>query len=97
TVRVHDETVAISVADTGVGIGPEQFERIFLPFERAKEGYEARQQGTGLGLPIARRLAVLHGGSLEVQSDVGAGSVFTLEIPRRLADVQTISTSPPRR
>lgn len=97
TVRVHDEKVAISIADTGVGIAEEHLERIFTPFERAKSGYEARQQGTGLGLPIARKLALLHGGSLDVASHVGAGSVFTLEIPRRLGEMRSISTSPPSR
>lgn len=97
TLHVSDETLRISVADTGVGIGAEHLERIFLPFERALAGYESRQQGTGLGLSIARRIALLHGGSLAVESRVGHGSVFSLEIPRRLADVRTISTSPPGR
>jgi len=97
TVHVHDETVAISVADTGVGIAPAHLERIFVPFERGEGGYESRQQGTGLGLSIARTIAVLHGGTLAVESTVGVGSVFTLKIPRRLAEVRTISTAPPGR
>jgi signal transduction histidine kinase len=69
----------IRVADTGSGIAPENLERIFADFEQAT-GADAHR-GTGLGLPISRRLAHLLGGELYVQSEVGLGSTFVLRLP----------------
>jgi signal transduction histidine kinase len=67
--------VTVSVADTGPGIAPEEQERIFRPFWSGDGG------GTGLGLPIARELALALGGRLELQSDTGRGSRFVLVLP----------------
>ncbi|MDB6066046.1 MAG: multi-sensor hybrid histidine kinase [Pedosphaera sp.] len=67
------------VEDTGIGIGADQLERIFLPFEQASE-VTRRVQGTGLGLAISRQLVQLMGGNLQVQSHVGRGSRFWFEI-----------------
>lgn len=78
-VKAYPKRVAIAVRDTGVGIAPEDVERIFEPFEQA-EG--ARKQGAGLGLAISRRLAELHGGTLTVDTAVGKGSTFTLSFPK---------------
>jgi signal transduction histidine kinase len=74
------DDVLIHVADTGPGIAPADHERIFNEFEQTESG--VAQGGTGLGLPISKRLAHLLGGTLELDSDVGRGSVFTLRIPR---------------
>jgi CheY-like chemotaxis protein/anti-sigma regulatory factor (Ser/Thr protein kinase) len=74
-----EEAVTISVRDTGPGIEEHDLGRIFEPFERAHPGTE----GAGLGLPISRRIAELHGGSLEVRSTPGEGSTFILTLPRR--------------
>ncbi len=73
--------VRISVIDTGVGIRPDDLERIFLEFEQVDADADRARQGTGLGLPLARRLAKLHGGSLWAESDFGLGSSFHLELP----------------
>jgi signal transduction histidine kinase len=67
--------VTVAVADTGPGIAPEEQERIFRPFWSGDGG------GTGLGLPIARELALALGGRLELQSDAGRGSRFVLVLP----------------
>lgn len=72
----------VSVADTGIGIAPEQFERIFLPFVQLDSGYTRTHSGTGLGLTISRRFARVMGGDITVSSKVGEGSVFTLWLPR---------------
>jgi signal transduction histidine kinase len=68
-------TVAVDVADSGPGIAPGERERIFRPF------WSTDGQGTGLGLPIARELAVALGGRIELHSEVGQGSRFRLVLP----------------
>jgi signal transduction histidine kinase len=70
-------TVTVDVADTGPGITPDARERIFRPF------WSTDGRGTGLGLPIARELAVALGGRIELQTEVGKGSRFRLVLPNR--------------
>ena len=74
-----DGFVEISVADTGPGIPPEDVERIFEEFQQVK----GTAEGTGLGLPLARRFVELHGGRLWVTSRQGEGSTFTFTLPAR--------------
>lgn len=75
--------VALEVADTGVGIARSDQERIFEEFEQVNAGprTDSMQRGTGLGLPISRRLARLLGGQLTVVSETGKGSTFTVWLP----------------
>jgi signal transduction histidine kinase len=77
--RLDDGHVEIAVADTGPGIAPGELERIFEEFEQAADGKQA--EGTGLGLPLSRRLVELHGGRLWVESEVGRGSTFRFTLP----------------
>ena len=70
------------VADTGIGIAPEDQKRIFEEFGQLDNPIQRRVRGTGLGLPLSRQLATLLGGTLTVESALGMGSRFTLEIPR---------------
>ncbi len=74
--------VAFAVQDTGIGIAPEDQGRIFGRFEQANDG--SRADGTGLGLPLALRMAELVGGTITLRSEVGAGSTFTCTLPVRL-------------
>lgn len=73
--------VRFRVSDTGIGIKPEDIERIFEEFTQVEGHLQRPGRGTGLGLPLSRRLAELLGGVILVESSVGRGSVFTVEIP----------------
>jgi signal transduction histidine kinase len=77
--RAQDGKVEIAVADTGPGIAPDDLESIFEEFEQTSEGKQA--EGTGLGLPLSRKLAELHGGRLWAESTPGQGSTFHLNLP----------------
>ena len=71
----------IEVADTGIGIGPADIKRIFHEFQQVDTGANRKQQGTGLGLTLTRSFAALHGGDVSVQSELGQGSRFTIDLP----------------
>lgn len=78
----NEEAVAIAVRDWGVGMTPEQVERVFDRFWRADPSRQRTTGGTGLGLAIASEDAMAHGGRIEVWSEAGQGSCFRLTIPR---------------
>jgi signal transduction histidine kinase len=84
-----DEEILISVQDTGPGIAPKDHEMIFEIFRQAKSGVR-KAEGTGLGLPISRRLTEAHGGRLWVESAVGQGSTFYVALPIKSALVPTV-------
>ena len=75
--------IGIQVIDTGIGIDPADQTRIFEEFEQVDAGPRGNsaERGTGLGLPISRRLAALIGGIVELESELGKGSTFTLWLP----------------
>lgn len=77
----EDDAVRISVADRGVGIPSEELERIFERFYRVDPARARDTGGTGLGLSIVKHVAASHGGSVEVWSEPGTGSTFTLVLP----------------
>jgi len=79
--RVPGNRVKISVKDTGIGIDPAQHHRVFAPFERVESVYTLKQSGTGLGMPLTRRLAELNGGLCDFTSVPGQGSEFWLILP----------------
>jgi signal transduction histidine kinase len=76
------EEIVFRVADTGIGIPPEEQDRIFDDFAQVDGTVQRRVRGTGLGLPLSRKLARILGGELSVESAPGAGSTFTVTIPR---------------
>jgi signal transduction histidine kinase/ActR/RegA family two-component response regulator len=78
-----EQEVWVSVSDTGVGIPPEEYERIFDRFYQVEDSLRRRQGGIGLGLAIAKGLVELCGGRIWVESQVGRGSTFTFTIPQR--------------
>jgi signal transduction histidine kinase len=79
--RFEERQVTFSVSDTGIGIAPDDQERIFREFAQIESPVQRRVRGTGLGLPLSRKLAELIGGTLTVSSALGTGSTFRLSIP----------------
>lgn len=80
-----DATLEFLVEDNGIGIAAEDQQKIFEEFERIRSPHLTHIEGTGLGLPLAQRLAVLLRGELTLDSEVGRGSRFTLRLPRHYA------------
>jgi signal transduction histidine kinase len=94
------DLIAFSVADTGVGIAEEDRDRIFQEFTQIENPQQRRAPGTGLGLPLSRKLAAFLGGELSLDSRLGHGSVFTAVIPRkyverRVPDAQDVADRAP--
>ena len=81
--RTDERALVLDVEDTGIGIAAENLERIFSPFWQVEQGKARRVGGTGLGLTVARSLAELLGGAIEVASTPGRGSRFTVRLPGR--------------
>ncbi|HEX6047766.1 MAG TPA: ATP-binding protein, partial [Gemmatimonadaceae bacterium] len=77
-----DASASVHVVDTGLGIPAEKLEAIFQPFVQVDQNFTREGQGTGLGLAISRDLARAMGGDITVTSELGAGAVFTLTLPR---------------
>jgi signal transduction histidine kinase len=87
TIRVNEITtnrIAIAVQDTGIGIAPEQLQLIFEPFRQVNQSNTRRYAGTGLGLAITGLLVKLMQGEITVESQLGVGSRFQIELPRYL-------------
>jgi PAS domain S-box-containing protein len=82
-VRDGADTVEISVADTGIGISPEDQQKVFSAFSQLDESVRRRPEGTGLGLHLSRKLAKAIGGRILVESELGKGSTFTLVLSNR--------------
>ncbi|MCP3902021.1 MAG: PAS domain-containing protein [Planctomycetes bacterium] len=79
---IDETTLELSVADQGPGIAPQHLPRLFERFYRVDLARSRALGGTGLGLAIVKHIALVHGGRTEVTSELGAGSVFTLVLPR---------------
>jgi signal transduction histidine kinase len=78
--------VEIRIADTGVGIPPEQLRLIFEPFYTTKQPDEHGHGGTGLGLSVCRQIIEQHHGRIRVESLVGKGSTFTVKLPHEIEE-----------
>jgi len=78
---IGDDSIQISVQDTGPGISPDHRDAIFERFHQLEEANQGKPKGTGLGLPICKEIVEHHGGHIWVESDVGKGSIFHFTIP----------------
>jgi heavy metal sensor kinase len=81
TLQRDGEWAALCIADTGIGLAPEELERIFQRFYRAPQAVDQGKEGSGLGLCIARSIAEAHGGRIRVESSPGQGSAFIVFLP----------------
>ena len=78
-----DGGLAISVADTGIGIADDDIAKVLQPFSQVESAFSRSHEGTGLGLPLAKSFIEVHGGRLEIQSTVDAGTTVTLHLPEK--------------
>ncbi|MCK9632133.1 MAG: ATP-binding protein [Methanoregula sp.] len=81
TCSLQETFVRISVADSGIGIKKEDLEKLFRPFTQVETGLTRKYEGTGLGLSISKRLVSLMGGTVDVESEPGRGSMFSFTVP----------------
>ena len=84
---------AIQITDTGIGIAPEDIPKALAPFQQIKSDLDRSNRGTGLGLSLTKSLTELHGGSLDIQSEVGMGTTVTVHFPAE--QIMTESVKPP--
>jgi CheY-like chemotaxis protein len=90
-----DSLISFFVQDTGIGIAPQDRERIFEDFTQVDSPVQRRLKGTGLGLPLTRKLAALLGGTVGVESTLGIGSTFHVTIPTAFEGVRVDESTPP--
>jgi heterodisulfide reductase subunit A-like polyferredoxin len=83
SLREEGESVVGEIQDTGIGIAPQDMSHVFEEFYRARNAKSAELYGTGLGLPIAKRVVKLYGGELHVESELGKGSTFSFTLPKQ--------------
>ncbi|HSH02371.1 MAG TPA: ATP-binding protein [Anaerolineae bacterium] len=82
TATYDDDWITISIADTGIGIAPDDIDKVFESFVQVGDVMSNKTQGTGLGMPISKQLIELHGGQMWVESELGRGTTFYFTLPR---------------
>jgi signal transduction histidine kinase/DNA-binding response OmpR family regulator len=88
------ERITFAVADTGIGIAPEDQPRVFEEFTQVQGPLQRKVKGTGLGLPLCRNLAMLLGGNIALESERGVGSTFFATVPVRFASADHRESDP---
>ncbi len=91
--RAPDSGIVVAVSDTGIGMDPAEIEVALQPFRQIDSGLARRHEGTGLGLPLVRALAELHGGRLEIASEPNKGTTATVRFPAERSVVQGSETA----
>ncbi|WP_325078892.1 ATP-binding protein [Sphaerospermopsis aphanizomenoides] len=81
TASEEQHYLQIAIRDTGIGIAPENLQRVFEPFIQVDSRLNRTYEGTGLGLTLVKRIVELHGGYITLTSELGVGSCFVIELP----------------
>jgi signal transduction histidine kinase len=92
--RAGSDWIVITVSDTGIGITPEQLDKLFQPFTQADASTTREYGGTGLGLSITRRFCQMMGGEVSVESEMGKGATFTIRLPAVVLKDDEIEAQP---
>ncbi|MFT9496001.1 sensor histidine kinase [Anaerosolibacter sp.] len=89
-VNVQDkgENVAIFINDSGIGIPDEKLEVVFERFRQVDSSLTRKREGSGIGLSLVKALVEAHGGSIKVESKMGKGSTFTVELPAKILEIE---------
>ncbi len=85
----------LAVVDTGIGIAPEDIDKLFQPFVQIDSALNRQYEGTGLGLALVKRIVELHGGQVGLTSELGVGSCFTIDLPDVVAHFAATEPQPP--
>jgi len=93
-VTVDDSGIAFAVRDTGIGIPAAQLDRVLQPFVQVDSSLSRAHEGTGLGLPLVKAMAELHGGSLQLESGVGIGTTAMVILPLSRVSRASTKTAP---
>lgn len=86
--NVVEKSVIIQISDTGIGIAPKDIPRVLAPFGQVDSKLARKYEGTGLGLPLAKKFVEVMGGKFTLQSEVGVGTVITLSLPKEVSRLQ---------
>ena len=86
--------LAIIVSDTGIGMTPKQIPKALEPFSQIESKISGKYEGTGLGLPLAKRLVELHGGALTIESELNVGTKVTVTLPAERMVARTYMATP---
>ncbi len=84
--RKDRDFIEVRVADTGIGIAPEDYAKVFVEFKQLDSSFSRKYEGTGLGLALTKKLVEMHGGAIGFESKIGAGSAFYFTLPVNLSE-----------
>lgn len=84
-----DKSIIISVKDTGIGVPPDMKEKIFDRFTQVDSSFRRKAEGSGIGLSLVKAIVELHNGTINLESSIGSGSEFIIELPVKLVDVES--------
>jgi signal transduction histidine kinase len=89
-VNVQDkgENISISINDSGIGIPDEKLEVVFERFRQVDSSLTRKREGSGIGLSLVKALVEAHGGRIKVESEIGKGSKFTVELPTKILEIE---------
>ncbi|NLY46670.1 MAG: hypothetical protein GX053_11910 [Tissierella sp.] len=83
-----DNIIEVTVKDTGIGIEKDQLDKMFLRYYQADKSLTRNAEGSGIGLSLTKSMVELHGGTIDIESEIGKGTKFIIKLPKILTDVE---------